>query len=136
MRESDMKRRKDPPGYPGDDEVLKAFGESLRDVRIGKGLSLDETDAAFQEAQGKNFHPRLPRALGIIVRQLREEQRMSREQLSEASGLSVRFLTTLERGKCQGATLTEMVRIALGLHHPLTDLLTRIVAKEKELISE
>jgi len=42
-----MKRRKDPPGYPGDEAVLKALGDALRDIRIEKGMSLEQADAAF-----------------------------------------------------------------------------------------
>ena len=49
----DMKKRNDPAGYPGDDAILKAFGNALREVRIEKGLSLEQADAAFQEAMKK-----------------------------------------------------------------------------------
>ena len=50
-----MKKRNDPPGYPGDDAILKAVGDALREVRIEKGLSLEQADAAFQEAMKKNL---------------------------------------------------------------------------------
>jgi hypothetical protein len=132
----EMKKRKDPPDYPGDDAILKAFGDALRDVRIEKGLSLEEADAAFQDAMKKDLYPRLPRALGIVVRQLREKQNMSRAQLSAASGLSLRFLGSLERGKASNATITEIVRISFGLNYPITDLVNDIVAMEEKLRSE
>ena len=128
-----MKKRKDPPGYPGDEAILKAFGDALRDVRIEKGLSLEQADAVFQEAVKKDLYPRLPRALGIVVRQLREKRNMSRMQLSDASGLSVRFLSSLERGKAANASLTQIVRISFGLNCPITDLVDQVVAVEEKL---
>ena len=131
-----MKKRKDPPGYPGDEAILKAFGDALREVRIEKGLSLEHADAVFQEALKKDLYPRLPRALGIVVRQLREKRNMSRMQLSDASGLSVRFLSSLERGKAANASLTQIVRISFGLNCPITDLVDKIVAMEEKLRSE
>jgi DNA-binding Xre family transcriptional regulator len=131
-----MKRRKDPPNYPGDEAILKAFGDALRDVRIEKGLSLEQADAAFQETMKKDLYPRLPRALGIVVRQLREKQNMSRSQLSDASGLSVRFLSSLERGKAANASLTQIVRISFGLNCPITDLVNQVVTMEEKLRSE
>ena len=132
----DMKKRKDPPGYPGDEAILKAFGDALRDVRIEKGLSLEQADAVFQEALKKDLYPRLPRALGIVVRELREKQNMSRQQLCAASGLSVRFLSSLERGQASNATLTQIVRISFGLNYPITDLVIEVEAVEKRLRSE
>jgi DNA-binding Xre family transcriptional regulator len=132
----EMKKRKDPHGYPGDDAVLKALGDALRDVRIEKGLSLEEADAAFQDAMKKDLYPRLPRALGIVVRQLREKQNMSRAQLSDASGLSARFLSSLERGRASNATITQIVRLTFGLNCPVTDLVNEVVAMEEKLRSE
>ncbi len=132
----EMKKRKDPLGYPGDEAILKAFGDALRDVRIEKGLSLEQADAAFQKSLKQDLYPRLPRALGIVVRRLREKQNMSRVQLSDASGLSVRFLSTLERGKSTNASLTQIVRIAFGMNCPITDLVNEVVAIEEKLRSE
>jgi hypothetical protein len=40
-----MTKRKDPPGYPGDEAVKKQFGEALRKLRLEKSLSLEEVDA-------------------------------------------------------------------------------------------
>lgn len=132
----EMKKRKDPPGYPGDEAILKAVGDALRNVRIEKGLSLEQADAAFQESLKQDLYPRLPRALGIVVRRLREKQNMSRMQLSDASGLSARFLSTLERGKATNASLTQIVRISFGLNCPIIDLVNEVVAMEEKLRSE
>jgi len=132
----EMKKRKDPPGYPGDEAILKAVGDALRNVRIEKGLSLEQADAAFQESLKQDLYPRLPRALGIVVRRLREKQNMSRMQLSDASGLSARFLSSLERGKSANASLTQIVRISFGLNCPIIDLVNEVVAMEEKLRSE
>ena len=132
----EMKRRKDPPGYPGDEAVLKALGDALRDVRIEKGMSLEQADAAFKEALTQDLYPRLPRALGIVVRRLREKQNMSRTQLSDACGLSARFLSSLERGRASNATITQIVRLSFGLNCPIMDLVNEIVAMEEKLSSE
>ena len=45
-----MKKRKDPPGYLGDEAVKKIFGENIRKLRLEKGWSLEEADALLQEA--------------------------------------------------------------------------------------
>jgi DNA-binding Xre family transcriptional regulator len=131
-----MKKKKDPPGYPGDEAILKAFGDSLRDLRIEKGLSLEQADAAFQDALKQDLYPRLPRALGIVVRRLREKQNMSRAQLGDSCGLSARFLSSLERGRASNATITQIVRLSFGLNCPVTDLVNEILAVEEKLRSE
>jgi len=40
-----MVKKNEPPGYPGDEAVKKAFGEALRELRLQKGPSLEEADA-------------------------------------------------------------------------------------------
>ena len=60
-----MVKKNEPPGYPGDEAVKKAFGEALRELRLQKGLSLEQADALLQEASQQNPYPRLYRALGI-----------------------------------------------------------------------
>ncbi len=125
-------KKKDPPGYPGDEAVKKAVGEALREIRLEKGLSLEEANAMFQKANQEDPESIVPRALGIVVRQLREKQKMTRMQLSRASGLSVRFIGIVERGKAHDATITDIVRICFGLNHPVTDFVTQVdeVAKK------
>jgi len=131
-----MAKRKEPPGYPGDEAVKKAFGEALRGLRLQKGLSLEEADALLQEASQQNLYPRLYRALGIVVRQLREKQKMSRAELSSVSGLEKRFITVLERGQATGATLTQIVRLAMSFGYSVADFVEEVLKKEQELTSE
>ncbi len=54
-----MAKRTEPPGYPDDEAVTKAFGEALRELRLQKGLSLEEADALLQGASQQNLYPRL-----------------------------------------------------------------------------
>lgn len=128
-----MKKRKDPPGYPGDEAIRKAFGETLRELRLQKGWSLEEADAMLQDAFQEDPDPLLARALGLVVRQLREKQKMSRVQLSAASSLPVRFISNLERGKVQNATLTQIVRISMALNHSIVDLVNQVEIRERQL---
>ena len=131
-----MVKKNEPPGYPGDEAVKKAFGEALRELRLQKGLSLEEADALLQEASQQSPYPRLYRALGIVVRQLREKQKMSRAELSSVSGLQKRFITALERGQVTSATLTQIVRLAMSFEYSVADFVEEVLKKERELTSE
>ena len=130
-----MKKRKDPPGYPGDELVKKTFGENIRKLRLEKGWSLERADALLQEALDTDPHPQLPRAFGIIVRQLREQLKMSRAELSDISGLSFRFIINIERGKVKDPSLTQIVRLAMALNHPVVDFLEQVAQLEQKLKS-
>jgi DNA-binding Xre family transcriptional regulator len=130
-----MKKKNDPPDYPGDEAVNKAFGDALREIRLAKGLPLEEVDALLQKAEREGPHPHVYRALGIVVRQLRETQKMSRVQLSEVSGLRIQFISRLERGKASDVTVVQIVRLAMALEQPVTDFVEQVVNKEKELSS-
>ena len=127
-----MKKR-DPPGYPGDEAVTEAIGNALRKPFLEKGLSVEETYRAFRKATEEDSESMVPRALGIVVRQLREKQKMSRAQLSRASGLSARFIGRVERGRADNATITDVVRIAFGLNHPITDFVSQVDELSRKL---
>ena len=131
-----MPKKNEPPGYPGDEAVKKALGEALRALRLQKGLSIEQTDALLQEASQQNLYPRLHRALGVVVRQLREKQKMSRSELSRVSGLEKRFITALERGHVTSATLTQIVRLAMSFEYSAADFVEEVLKKEKKLTEE
>jgi transcriptional regulator with XRE-family HTH domain len=118
--------KKDPPGYPGDDAINKAFGEAVRQIREEKGLSLEEAEALVKQAVGKVDLSRAARALGIVAKRLREQQKMSRAQLSSASGLTLRFIINLERGKAHDASLTDIVRICYASNVAPTDFISQV----------
>ena len=126
-------KKKDPPGYPGDEVVKKAVGDALREIRLEKGLSLEEANALFQDANQEDPGSMVSRALGMVVRQLREKHKMSRVRLSRASGLSARFIGRVERGQERNATITDVVRIAFGLNHPITDFVSQVDELSKKL---
>ena len=44
-----MSKKKDPPGYPGDEAIKQKFGEVMRELRLEKGLSIEEVDAFIDE---------------------------------------------------------------------------------------
>jgi transcriptional regulator with XRE-family HTH domain len=129
-------KKKDPPDYPGDEAVTKAFGEAVRRIRLEKGLSVEQAEALLKEAVKNDPHPHLYRALGIVVRQLREKQSMSRAELSSAAGLQARFISRLERGNSAGATLTQIVRLSMALKLSVAELVEEVLKKERELTSE
>jgi transcriptional regulator with XRE-family HTH domain len=118
--------KKDPPGYPGDDAIKKAFGEAVRQIREEKGLSIEEAAALVKQSMGKVDLSRAARALGIVVRRLREEQKLSRAQLSSASGLTLRLIIKLERGKAHDASLTDIVRICYALNIAPIDFVSQV----------
>ncbi len=126
-------KKKDPPGYPGDEAVNQSVREAVREICLEKGMSLEEADALLRKPNQEHAQAMVPRALGIVVRQLREKQKMSRAQLSRASGLSVRFIGTVERGRAYKATITDAVRIAFGLNHPVTDFVSQVDEVAKKL---
>ncbi len=77
-----------------------------------------------------------PRALGIVVRQLREKQRLSRAQLGDISGLSVRFISSVERGQAPNATVTDIARLSFALRCPVVEFVEQIVELEQRLKSK
>lgn len=114
------KRMKDPPGYPGDEVIRKAFGEALRQARLESGLTTDQAATLLRkqvvESELNGDHRNVGRALGILVRRIRESKGISRVQLAECSGLSLRFIISAERGQVRdGGDLCQLVRLSYGL---------------------
>ena len=50
-----MVKKNEPPGYPGDEAVKKAIGKALRELRLQKGLSLEQADTLLEEASQQNL---------------------------------------------------------------------------------
>ena len=118
--------KKDPPGYPGDDAVKKAFGEAVRKIREERGLSLEEAEALVKQSKEKVDVARAARALGIVVKRLREQQKLTRAQLSSASGLALRLIINLERGRGHDTSLTDIVRICYALNVVPADFIREV----------
>jgi hypothetical protein len=116
--------QKDPPGYPGDEAVRKAFGQSLKKARLECGLTIEQAEVLLGEAlspsANHNRTVRFGRTLGIVVRRIRESKGMTRIQLAGNSGLPLRFIILVERGKvASGGDLCQLVRLACGLKYPV-----------------
>ena len=107
--------------------IAGPFSKMLRDARIQRGLSLDE---AVDAANAADINPtQLSRALGLAIKQSREERRISRRDLSRKTGLPLDKIVRLERGLAEPLPMTEFVRIscALGMRPlALDDRLTEI----------
>ena len=131
-----MSKRKGPPGYPGDEAIRKKFGEVMRELRIEKGLSIEEVDALIDEGIQEDTHPCLSRALSLVTRELREVRKMSRMQLSEVSGLPLRLINKVERAKAHEITLTQVARIAMALDHPVVEFVEQVHKVEQRLRSK
>src|SRR5215472_6875436 len=132
-RKEPMSKKKDPPGYPGDEAIRKRFGEVLHKLRLEKGLSIEEVDALVDKGIQEDTHPLLPRALSLVTRELREARKMSRAQLSEVSGLPLRLINEVERAKAHEITLTQIARIAMAMDHPVMDFVERVYKVEHRL---
>jgi len=120
----EMISQKDPPGYPGDETIRKAFGQALRKARHECGLTIEQAEVLLSEALSPNANHnrtvRFGRTLGIVVRRIRESKGMTRIQLAGDSGLPLRFIISVERGKVtNGGDLCQLVRLACGLKYPV-----------------
>ena len=114
----------DPSGYPGDQAVRKAFGQTLKKARLECGLTIEQAEVLLSEALFPNANHnrtvRFGRTLGIVVRRIRESKGMTRIQLAGDSSLPLRFIISVERGKvASGGDLCQLVRLACGLKYPV-----------------
>jgi DNA-binding XRE family transcriptional regulator len=114
----------DPPGYPGDEVVRKMFGQTVKKARLECGLTIEQAEILLKEAFAPNVNHsrtvRFGRTLGIVVRRIRESKGMTRTQLAGNSGLPLRFIISVERGKvASGGDLCQLVRLACGLKYPV-----------------
>lgn len=131
-----MKRRKDPEGYIGDEAVKEATGvlmEQLRQ-RTGTDVTLEEIEERVKEKRRTDPKLRLlPRALGLRLRAVRVEHKMTRKQLSEASNLDVRHIVLMERGKLQNILIGDVLRFCLGLKYTPAKFIDEVQAEAARL---
>ena len=130
--------KKDPPGYPGDEAIRKAFGQSLKRARLESGLTTDQAEALLREAlspaETRDKFKHIGRALGVFARRIRERKGMTRIQLVGNSGLSLRFIILAERGKVtSGGDLCQLVRLAYGLKYPVDQFFQELTDLNEEL---
>ncbi|MGA7794077.1 MAG: helix-turn-helix domain-containing protein [Candidatus Acidiferrales bacterium] len=101
--------------------ITRPFCNMIKDARIQKGLSIDE---AVEGANAADIDPtKLLRAVGLAIKQGREERHMSRSELSRKTGLSRGKIIDLERGLGDPPLITEFIRIscALGMNPEALD---------------
>ena len=129
---------KDPPEYPGDEAVRKAFGRAMKQARLECGLSLEQAEAVIREGlrpdEDRNKSTHLGRALGIFVRQQREKKGMTRIQLASNSGLPLRFIISVERGKlASGGDICQLTRLAIGLKYSVGQFFDELTDLNEDL---
>jgi hypothetical protein len=133
------KEKKDPPGYPGDEAFKKHFAEAVQRLLIEKGLPIEETETFLSQCLSQRLQNGLPilllRALALVTRKLREDKKMSRLELSEASGVPLRLINMLERAKKHDIEVFRIARIALALGQPPASFLQQVFDAEKWLKS-
>ncbi len=128
-----MSEKKDPPGYPGDEAIELWINKGIEDLREQKGMSPESLQVLRDEAERTKPHPLLARLLALVIRRLREAKKMSREQLSERSGLPLRFVNQLERAKKKDIAAVDLVRLAMALDHSIGDLAKQIEDEQQRL---
>lgn len=89
-------------GYPSLETMRQTFKQSVFDY-IAKPFSIDDLRASLQQAAvafdlGGRPQDRLRQALGKQIRVTRTERGWTLKELSEASGVSVSQLSSIERG--------------------------------------
>ncbi len=89
-------------GYPSLETMRQTFKQSVYDY-IAKPFSIDDLRASLQQAAvafdlGGRPQDRLRQALGKQIRVTRTERGWTLKELSEASGVSVSQLSSIERG--------------------------------------
>ena len=128
-----MNKKKGPPGYPGDEAIERLIGEALEELRTQKELPVEAMQILRDEAEREKPHPFLARSLALVVRRLREAKKISREELSERSGLPLRFVNQLERAKKRDIEVVELVRLAMALNHSISDFAKQIENEQHRL---
>jgi len=83
-----IKKRNDPPGYPGDDRITQWYNELKEMVREERGLSEAEhvMRSTYEDAVRRCAPIR--RAIGILFRAMREERKLTRPELAEQSNVT------------------------------------------------
>lgn len=108
-------RRKDPPGYEGDAAFNWAFREVEKQMRAASGLTDEQIAENIKEARTNPVTLEFPRAFGLRLRAVREERKMSRLALADASNVPVRMIVMIERGMGGETPMGDVFRLCLGM---------------------
>ena len=110
-------------GYPSLDSMRKTFKQDVFDY-LAKPFSIDEINRSLAQAAvslGLGMRPqdRLRQELGRQIRLARTEKSWTLKDLSEASGVSVSQLSSIERGS-HLPSLESLMEIARALDHKVS----------------
>src|SRR5258708_12729490 len=84
-----MRRRKDPPGYPGDEYITQRFYEMKDALRESAGMTREELEKAIVAAWKNSLQHTAPirRAMGTRIRHARKKTNLTRSHLPALSNL-------------------------------------------------
>jgi DNA-binding XRE family transcriptional regulator len=118
-----MRRRKDPPGYPGDEYITQRFYEMKDALRESAGMTREELEKAIVAACENSLQHTAPirRAMGTRIRAEREKRNLTRAQLAGLTNVPAREIGRIERGTSE-IQLGDMVRLCLGLKYDIREL--------------
>lgn len=110
-------------GYPSLDSMRKTFKRDVFDY-LAKPFSIDEINRSLAQAAaalGLGMRPqdRLRQELGRQIRLARTEKAWTLKDLSEASGVSVSQLSSIERGS-HLPSLESLMEVASALDHKVS----------------
>jgi transcriptional regulator with XRE-family HTH domain len=117
--------------YPGDEVVYRALGETLKALRVERGMSLEQVEGALREALASADPKATHRALGSTIKEAREDRKISRQELSREVGLSLKELISLERAHLERVPAAYFFRISYALK-----IKPAILARRFEAIQE
>ncbi len=108
-------------GFPSLDSMRRTFKQDVFDY-LAKPFSLDELRRALEQAAaafdlGRRPQDRLKQELGRQIRLARVEKGWTLKDLSDASGVSVSQLSSIERGAAL-PSVESLVFVAQALGHP------------------
>ena len=119
-----MKRRKDPPGYPGDEYITRRFYEMIDELRESAGMTRQELQKAILAGREEGFQnsDAMRRAMGIRFRATRERRSLTRIQLADLSNIPAREIGRIERGRSD-LQIGDIVRLCLALKYDIVELM-------------
>lgn len=117
-----MKKRKDPPGYPGDEYITRRFYEMIDELRKSAGMTREELQKAILAGREEGSQNSMRRAMGIRFRAVRERRSFSRIQLADLSNIPAREIGRIERGRSD-LHIGDIVRLCLALKYDIVELM-------------
>ncbi len=119
-----MKRRKDPPDYPGDEYITRRFYEMIDELRESAGMTHQELQKAILAGREEGFQnsAAMRRAMGIRFRAARERRSFTRIQLADLSNIPAREIGRIERGRSD-LQIGDIVRLCLALKYDIVELM-------------